>query len=266
MPEGPEIKIMSDFIQKSTNNKVFTKIFTSPKNNNFIDITNDIIKEDFKISTKASGKELSLYLNENTLMTFFMGMTGNWKFVKNDEINNTNWIRARFDTTDGYSLICYGGYMGPKWTIGKFKGTKRGPDPTIEFNQFKSNILENLDKKIFSKPVYETLLDQQYFSGVGNYVRSTIIYYLDCNPFTSCKEVIEKHGENFFEMCRDVINKSYKLNGGQLRDWKNPLDVDSSEFKSWVFYEKGLKLKDSNNRTFWYDKKWEPFKNNIYKN
>lgn len=234
MPEGPEIKIMSDFIQKSTNKKTFTKIFTSPKNNNFIEVTDSIVNTEFTINTKASGKELSLYLNDSVLLTFFMGMTGNWKFVKSDDIDKTNWIRVRFDTNDGYSLICYGGYMGPKWTVGKFKGTKRGPDPTINFDLFKANILSNLDKKVFTKPIPEVLLNQEYFNGIGAYLVSEILGRSDINPFRKFNELSNAEIDLLLNLSHTCFNESYSYGGGELMDWSNPFG--SSNINSWILF------------------------------
>lgn len=187
----------------------------------------------------------------------FMGMGGNWKYVPTEEWDNTKFVRMRFDDETKHSLILYGGYMGPKYSVGvPFNGTKRGPDPVDDFERFKHNILSNIQDKWFDKPLYEVLLNQKYFNGIGNYLRSTIIYYADVNPFVSGRESIKKN-PYIIDMCKDIPNRAYDLNGGQLKDWKNPFDTDFSEFKKWVFYQKGISCKDSNNRTFWFDPKWK---------
>lgn len=56
-------------------------------------------------------------------------------------------------------------------------------------------------------------------------------------------------------MCRDIPMKAYELNGGQLQDWKNPFDTDYVEFKKWIFYQKGLSIRDKAGRIFWFDPK-----------
>ena len=189
-------------------------------------------------------------------MSVFMGMSGNWKFVPTSDWDQTKFIRMRVDSQDGYSLLLHGGYMGPKYKVGKFTGVKRGPDPVKDFEGFKKNILDNLDKRDFNVPICDVLLNQKYFSGVGNYIRSTVLYYLNENPFGIARDVITNHPK-ILDLCRDVPMTSYQLNGGQLKDWKNPFDVDSNEFKEWVYYQKGLSCKDLNSRTFWFDPKWK---------
>jgi len=258
MPEGPEVRIMSDFIKKNTEHKLFKKMFDVHKENT--EHENPIIT-DFYVYPQSSGKLLTLsFFNDNNHIDidFFMGMSGNWCWVPTDEWNHVKFTRFRIDSEDDMSLVLYGGYLGPKYKIGGFD-TKRGPDPTKEFDKFKLNIVNNLDKKVFQLPIYEALLNQEYFSGIGNYCRSTLIYYLDENPFQKAKDIIIKRPE-IIDMCRDIQITSYRLNGGQLKDWKNPNDSNSDDFLKWVFYQKGNHLKDSDNRTFWYDPKWESFR------
>ncbi len=253
MPEIAELKIMSEFINKVSCDKLYHKIYDVQKGIHS-DITNDLILSNFKIKSNSYGKTLFLDV-QNKKLSFFMGMSGNWKFLSTKDINSIKFIRLRFDTIDGYSLLCYGGYMGPKWKLGYFS-SKKGPDPIQDFDKFKLNILDNLDNKDFDKPIYECLLNQKWFCGIGNYLRSTIIYYSNINPFQSGRQAI-KNNIHIIELCKDIPDKAYELNGGQLKDWKNPLDVDDTKFKEWVFYQKGNKIKDSNGRTFWYDPKWE---------
>jgi endonuclease VIII-like 1 len=257
MPEGPELKIMADFINQSTKGKVFDKSFHVLKGNNPEQFH---LLDQFRIDAESFGKELIIrfYIGvEIHKISVFMGMSGNWKWVPTESWNETKFIRMRLDSTDGWSLLLYGLYMGPKYKIGGFS-TKRGPDPTTDFDNFTKNILDNLNKKLFDKPICEVLLDQKYFNGVGNYIRSTILYYLDQNPFQDARTII-KNNPHIIDMCRDIQLISYKLNGGQLQDWQNPFDTDYQEFQKWVFYQKGLSCKDNTGRTFWYDPKWKNF-------
>ena len=259
-PEGPEVRICSDFINQKSKNKTFTSIFDVQKGN--IPFELDTIKN-FEIKSHSNGKELILELynlSDYISVYVFMGMSGNWKYLPISECDSIKYTRLRLNDNTNNSLILYGGYMGPKYSIGKpFSSTKRGPDPTKQYEEFKKNILNNLDKKLFDKPICEALLNQEYFSGVGNYIRSTILKYADINPFISARESIQN--SDILSLCRDIQITSYELNGGQLKDWKNPFDGNSDKFKEWVFYKKGNKIKDSMGRTFWYDPKWEKYAN-----
>lgn len=255
MPEGPELKIMADYINQNVKDKFFDKSFHVLKGNNPEQFH---LLEKFSVEAESFGKELIIKLYNDTeshKISVFMGMSGNWKLTRTEIWNETRFVRMRLDSICGWSLLLYGLYMGPKYKIGGFTGVKRGPDPTKQFLEFKTRVLDNLHKSVFNKPICEVLLNQEYFNGIGNYLRSTIMYYLDVNPFESAKVVI-KETPQILEMCRDIPIKAYNLNGGQLSDWTNPFDTDYHEFQKWVFYQKGLSCKDNLGRTFWFHEKW----------
>lgn len=259
MPELAEYKISADFINLNSKNK-FIKASHVQKGNIPVDFEEKYNMTNFSIQAKPNGKDLILQIHkEDGLLPIhvFMGMNGNWKYVDTEAWTETRFTRLRFDDEKGKSLILYGGYMGPKYSVGgPFSGTKRSPDPTLDFDKFKQNVLDNLDKKAFDKPICEILLNQEYFNGIGNYLRSTLIYYADVNPFLSGRVAIQNHPQ-ILDLCKSVPEKAYKLNGGELRDWQNPIESDSKAFDKWVFYQKGLSCKDKLNRTFWFDSKWE---------
>ena len=256
MPELAELKIMSDYINQNVKDKTFKKLYHVEKGNNPIDSN---LIENFKVESISNGKELILRVyHDDTDLKFsvFMGMSGNWLFTPTENWSDRKFTRMRLDTIDGESLLLYGSYMGPKYRLGGFTGVKRGPDPTKEFDKFKQLVLDNQKVKVFDRPICEALLDQKYFNGIGNYLRSTILYYLDVNPFDTAREVIKSHPQ-ILDMCRDIPMKAYELNGGQLRDWKNPFDTEYDKFIDWVFYQKGISCKDKTGRTFWYNEKWK---------
>jgi endonuclease VIII-like 1 len=259
MPEGPEIRIMSDFINSKVEDKKFIKAYHVHKGNIPIEFEESQLIS-FTLKANYKGKKLLLFINSSELsipVFIFMGMSGSWKWVETKGWQQTKFTRLRFDTDDGFSLIMFGGYMGPKYSLYEnFKNSNSGPDIINEFDSFKSNVLNSLEHKTFKKPIYEVLLDQKYFNGVGNYLRSTILYYANVNPFLSAKTIIEEN-DNFFELCRDALETSYQFNGGQLKDWSNPFEKESKDFENWVYYKKGSSIKDSQGRTFWYDSKWK---------
>ena len=58
-------------------------------------------------------------------------------------------------------------------------GKKRGPDIIDEYDTFRRNIFDNLDNSAFNRAICECLLNQEYFNGIGNYLRAEILYRQD---------------------------------------------------------------------------------------
>jgi hypothetical protein len=74
MPEGPELKIMSDYINHHSKDRTFTKLYHVEKGN--IPVDSNII-ENFKVESISNGKELILrvYHDDADLkFSVFMGM------------------------------------------------------------------------------------------------------------------------------------------------------------------------------------------------
>ena len=232
MPEISEVRIMSDFINQNSKNK-FNKAFHVEKGN----IPTQFLDKEFDIKSDSRGKELLLFI-DNSPIHVFMGMSGNWKYVTTETWNETKFTRLRLDDETGHSLLLYGGFMGPKYSVGKpFTGTKRGPDPTKEFEQFKENIYKNIDNKAFDKPICEVLLNQEYFNGIGAYLTAEIVGRLDINPFKNLKSFSTDELNKLFDMILKCCEESYKFGGGELISWVNP--INESRIGDWIkFYGK----------------------------
>ena len=244
MPEIAEYKISADFINLNSKNKFIRALHVQKGN---IPIPFEPQLENFTIQARSYGKDLILDIDSKFPIHVFMGMMGNWKYVPTKDWNITKYIRLRFDDETGHSLILYGGYMGPKYSVGgQFKGTKRGADPTLDFDKFKQNIINNLDKKLFDKPICEVLLNQEYFNGIGAYLTSEIVGRMDINPFKKFKTFNNFELNNLFSMISKCCSESYKYGGGELRNWVNP--INKSKIDEW--------LKFYNNRDICYKHKF----------
>lgn len=257
MPELSELKIMSDYINHHSKDRTFTKLYHVEKGN--IPVDSNLI-ENFKVEAVSNGKELILrvYHDDADLkFSVFMGMSGNWLFTPTETWSDRKFTRMRLDTTDGNSLLLYGLYMGPKYRLGGFTGVKRGPDPTKDFDTFKQNIISNLDKAIFNKPICEALLDQKYFNGIGAYLTSEIVGRLNINPFKKIKDFSLLELNNLFNMILKCCNESYDFGGGELADWKNPFG--ESRIDDWILFYNNKDIchkQKFGKRNIWINKKW----------
>ena len=258
MPELPECKIMSDYINQNCSNKNFIRISNVEKGN----ISNEFLSSNFTISSDTNGKEIivSLKFDDKIINVYiFMGMSGNWKWVDTKDWFDTKYCRLKFDSEDGKSLLLYGGYMGPKYKIGeKFSGTKRGPDPLKQFDEFKENILNNLDKKDFDKPISEVLMNQRYFNGIGAYLNAEIIGRLDFDPFKNFNLLSNKELDDLFIMITTCCDESYSHGGGELISWINPIGIGNiNECIKFYGNKKDCIRQKFGKRNIWIQKKFK---------
>jgi endonuclease VIII-like 1 len=256
MPELAEIRIMSEYINKNSENRTFINLRKSIESKVKTSIEKPF--DAFTIMATSRGKELKLELisnGESINLMCSMGMSGNWAFTRTGEEHKHSHLMI--DTSDGFTLSLVDVRRFAKWKWGNWnKG--RGADPTYEYQEFVDNIYKNINHRVFQKEISEILLDQKWFNGIGNYLRSTILYYADQSPWMNAKDAILENPK-ILELCRDVPLRAYQMSGGQLKDWANPFNKpeDKVSFREWVFYYKGLSCVDGSGRRLWFDSKWE---------
>lgn len=258
MPEGPELRLMSKYINQHQNKK-FTEIKKSSVHR---DTLPEYPSNNFSLSATSRGKEIQLEITDNTqqldpiYLFFTMGMSGNWFFTSVENLKKHSHLM--FVTSNSNYLSFVDPRRFGRWRLGIKNGWKenRGPDIIDDYNNFKSNLHNNSHRKILNKPIYELLMDQKYFNGIGNYLRAEILYHWDQNPFQSAKTAIQDN--KLLELCRSLQLESYALGGGELRTFIDPnQEYKKSTFRDWLqCYEKLTAIRDSKKRNFWFHPKW----------
>ncbi len=264
MPELAEIKIMSDHINNKCSGLLFSSVLKNPdhKSKTNLDPLSEFMKEEVSVSSEARGKELSIiFSNKESEMKlyFMMGMSGNFKAIKDDR-ETPKHTHLRF-FSNSVTLCMYDLRRFARWKIDSKWNEKRGPCPVTEFYEFKKNIEASINKRPFDKPIFEALMDQEYFNGIGNYLRAEILGRIDYDPRVSAREYINR-SPHILDLCKEIPKQAYVLGGGRLKDWYNNEELQNSpsDFREWMkFYsnrERCEIIKDSTGRTFWIDKKW----------
>ena len=258
MPELAELKLTADYVNYSSTGASYVAIKKNP--NHKCDNVNVPFKK-FRITAESRGKELMLtftdkYSNGSVTLQMTMGMTGH--FAVTNTGDEHKHAHLKFFREDGTTLSFVDVRRFGKWKQGVSWKANRGPDPTTEPREFFLNIMTNLTNKALKKPLYEALMNQKYFNGIGNYLRAEIIYRLgDVDPFLPAGKQIAKYPK-ILKMCEDVANLAYARGGGSIKDWKNPFDTQPSEKFMLCYGNKEMSERiDPKGRRFWYDPKWD---------
>lgn len=273
MPEISEIRIMSEYINKVASNvDHFVSMAKSPEKKSKTNLDLPFFK--FQLEAISRGKELKIrfkdldYKNEELGqkdLVLTMGMSSNWNYSENLSVVPKH-THLMILASNGGVLGLYDVRRFARWEWRDWN-PNRSPDPVRDFDNFKFQLLYYLDKNpqkaAFRKPIYETLLNQDYFNGIGNYLRAEILGRINTDPRTPTGDYIRKVGDEFFSVLKRISEESYILGGGQFKDWYNQEDQEGEKWKSfqeWMqFYfnkEQCMPIKDSNGRVFWMDKKW----------
>jgi len=187
MPEGPEILFMIDSLQKFKNSnlnniKIIGGRYIKHNLPNYFKLFNNNLPS--KINhIKCKGKFIYIILENNWSIWITLGMTGHFVF---DKYKHTHYI---FNTSKGKFYIDDMRNFGTlkfykinnKLSLLKTKLNTLGIDPLkekITFKEFKQ-VLKKFNPNIL---IAELLLNQSFFCGIGNYLRSEILYEAKINP------------------------------------------------------------------------------------
>jgi endonuclease VIII-like 1 len=264
MPELAELRLSAEYVNKACDGRTFMRIEKNPVHKGLDPVTP---YESFHILAESRGKEMLLHffdaktygtptVNSQT-MKFTFGMSGHFKMTKTGEERKHSHLMFR--STDGYTLSFVDVRRFGKWKWDGW-GKDRGFDPTKDYDRFVKDIEDNLDQKVFSRPIGEALLNQRYFNGIGNYLRAEILYRADQDPFETAKDAIQKNAK-ILSYCKTVPLEAYLLGGGQLKSWENPFGEDSIDFEKWMKCYGNSEMEtitDGTGRRLWFDPKWKP--------
>ncbi|HIF15236.1 MAG TPA: hypothetical protein EYQ86_07965 [Bacteroidetes bacterium] len=120
-------------------------------------------------------------------------------------------------------------------------------------------MLENYkDHKDFNALTVHILMNQRWFNGIGNYLRSEILYRVpDVNPWTPFNELTETQINNIINQCKECPTFAYALQGGKVLN--STKYVNEEHIENWrKIYSKKTSsfITDGNKRRFWFDSKW----------
>lgn len=257
MPELAELKFTADYVNQVSDGQTYVRVEKNP-----IHKCEDlnIPFEKFKIKAVSKGKEMVLYFldkhsDQYIPVRITMGMSGHFKLTNTGQ--EPKHSHLKFYRSDGTTMSFVDVRRFGKWKQGVAWSDNRGPDPTTEYKAFWDKVMTNLTK--LKKPLYEMLMDQKYFNGIGNYLRAEIIYRAgDVDPFLPAGMQFARYPK-LLDLCRDIPLLAYAKGGGSIKDWDNPFGDEAIQERFMLCYGNAemSKRKDRNGRTFWYDSKWD---------
>lgn len=294
MPEGPELHMASLFVNRMCEGVVFTGSVEKSEVSKNPDVP--FTCEAYRITAKSRGKEVKLTLtpiksddskcrvkaghtDQPMDIVFRFGMSGFFRFTTADELPKHAHLRFYSNMKPCMILSFVDARRFGSWQSNGTWQPDRGPCVMFEYESFRKNVLTHLSDRAFDRPICETLLNQKYFNGIGNYLRAEIIFRLDIPPFVKARTVLE--GLESKDVCEEdekpdkeatkISNQALKKvdtpdllsmchtvplevvkQGGKGYD---PEKVDYSTFKAWLqcYYVDGMKsIRDHNGRTMWF--------------
>ena len=230
MPEGPEVKIASDYFNNffKSSKKTHFEIISHYYQEKYFDVFS-IISQDLKkfTPTFTIGKNIFLELSKNKIFNFHLGMTGGWskELVKHCHFrvfNECGEIFFRDVRKFGKMRII---------TKNQFNEKYNSSHDLLSKSYCLKNHFTFLEKIKPGKSICSIMMDQKYFPGVGNYIKSESLYISRIHPEEKWGHVSEEKRLFLIKNIQKVMFDSYKSGGAELKDFKNPFNQSKFELK-----------------------------------
>ena len=226
MPELPEVENMVLALQACQHQKI-EKVYSSYKKLRKPIQSNltELLENCTITSIFRKAKYLIFNLSNNYSIIAHAGMSG--KFLLTTPYNNqiekhdhiilylSNNTLVRYNDPRRFGLF----YVTPTATFEKIFFQNTGIDALS--NEFNSSYLQKKLHKI-SNNIKNTLLNQKIVAGIGNIYASEALFYSKINPTTVANTLNSQQLDILITNIKKVLEKSIKLGGSTLKDYKTP--------------------------------------------
>ena len=234
IPEGPEVKIVTEALEKALRGKKITNItylygrYTKhgpPDGHNEISL---VLPQDVSV-VSCKGKFIYIQLANDWTIWNTLGMTGSWSSIQQKH------SRAQLHLDDGTSVFFNDirNFGTLKYVQGQAELNKKlasiGPDMLshdVDYRTFISRIRTKNDRIIT-----ENLMDQTIISGVGNYLKSECLYFAGISPMRTCNTMSDAELCKLNDTIKAVIRQSYKTGGATIYTFQN-FDGEKGQYTS----------------------------------
>ena len=238
MPEGPEVTIIANGLNSLLKDRIIlgfefnTKSRYNKKAPDGFKEFMDTLKDGLVKITEVKNKGKFIYWRFSNGMILFqtLGLSGGWF---HEEKKNSG---CELFYRDNYEVKTL--YYDDQRRFGTLKFVSDEKDLGRKLRELGPDILNDTEFdlgdwiKIFklkrnqNKILVKVITDQKIISGIGNYLKSEILYEAKLSPHREIHTLTDKELARLYKSARYCINESYKHGGTSLQHYS---DINSKE-------------------------------------
>lgn len=214
MPEGPEIwRAAQELSNVLKDKKVEDISFAFPELQEY----EPQLENEKIVSVEPRGKAIITSFSNGLAIYSHNQLYGKWYVRERNKKPETNRQLRMAIHNDGYSAYLFSASdieILSEDEVDKHDYVKRlGPD-VVHPNTTLGEVLSQYESdKYQNRKITTLLLDQGFLSGVGNYLRSEILFYANAYPFHKLKWYSSKTKEQLAKASLDLSRRSFKTKG-----------------------------------------------------
>jgi len=214
MPEGPEVRREADAIGRVLTGKKLTESFFEPVH--LKRFARTLVGQQV-VEVTTRGKALLISFQNGRVLYSHNQLYGRWVVVPKGKAPNTKRTLRVALTTDTHSALLYSAtdvaLMGEKDLKTHPYLKKLGPDVLSDTLSWR-DIAERLcDKRFSGRSLSGLYLDQSFLAGLGNYLRSEILFAAGIDPTCRPKDLEPARLNELARRTLLISLRAYKTGG-----------------------------------------------------
>jgi len=214
MPEGPEIRLAADELAAVLNDQRVEKIEfgQAPLKKYEKELVGQTISR-----VTNHGKALLTHFDNGLSIYSHNQLYGVWKVVSRDQLPNTKRSLRLALHTARHSALLYSASDISVWPTENLVEhpflKKLGPDvldAELTWQQLSTRLQSSRFK---SRSLAALYLDQSYLAGIGNYLRSEILFVAKVNPWRKPSEIDRRAVDRLAKASINISTQSYRTRG-----------------------------------------------------
>lgn len=262
MPESAEVKLTTEFLDRSMTGKIITswEFISGQYSKNDPEGYEEFYDSLPLLVEEVSCKGKFIYLKcHNEFKRFYilhsMRLTGSWRNVEDPHsrwcVELQNGRKLWFHDSRCLATLKF---TTDEEELNRYLA-KLGPD--ILTDQFNLTVWKKLIQDHKNKNITAFLMDQEILAGIGNWLKAEILFRSRISPLRKVGSLTENECDRLFESIRIIPREAYMNKGLSTRDYTDPNGKKGfQEFHLHVYGKKQVKrTKTADGRiTYWDDR------------
>ena len=241
MPEGPEIRQVADRIEKAISGKPLKHVYFKFEH---LKKFEPAFKGASLLFVQTVGKGFLLHFDCGLSFYGHNQLYGKWFItpqIPEDSLVGKRELRASFETNISGAFLYSASEMQvvPTENVLEIPFIQRNNGLDILGTSYStSDIFEYISQKKFSqKSLSSLLLDQKFILGMGNYLRSEVLFCAGISPEAKLIDLDNQERKNLSFWINEIMRRSY-LKNGVTNDLKREqrLKSEGVDFESRRFF------------------------------
>ena len=245
MPEGPEIHRAAHRLRKALEGKVITHVecpYATIRGQEHRFLEQEVLQ------VKARSKAMLKYVGDDVLYSHNQ-LYGRWTVQKkkSKERKTNRSLRIKLETETHVACLWSATDIEllEPWEVENHPYIARlGPDVADEEIEFKPVLEQIQNTKFGGRQLCHLLLDQSFLAGVGNYLRSEILFNAGLHPTRKLKSLTEEEQSRFADSAISTTRLAYVQKGvtvdKDLYDLLREQGMSRRQARHYVFTRDGL--------------------------